>query len=58
MQSLEIRKYPKGHIIANELDECQEVLFVISGKYNIGYDINRKTIYRKQFGCQTIIGSF
>jgi len=58
LQGLEIRKLPKGHIIAEELDECHEILFVISGKYNVGYDINRKTIYRKQFGCQTIIGAF
>ena len=58
MQSLEIRQFKKGEIIAKELDECNEILFVISGKYNVGYDINRKTIYRKQFGCQTIIGAF
>jgi len=47
LQSLEIRKLPKGYIIAEELDECHEILFIMSGKYNVGYDINRKTIYRK-----------
>ncbi len=58
MQSLEIRKIQKGEIIARELDECDEILFVFRGRYNIGYEINRKYRFRKQFGCSTIIGAF
>lgn len=58
MQNLEIRKIHKGEIIAKELDECGEVLFVMEGRYNIGYEINKKIHYRKQFGSSTNIGSF
>ena len=46
-QNLEIRKIYKGDIIAKELDECDEILFVFQGKYNIGYEINRKNRFRK-----------
>ena len=58
MENLEIRKYEKGEIIIKELDECLEVLFVLEGTYNIGYEINKKIKYRKQFGFSTIIGGF
>ena len=47
MRNLEIRKIYKGDIIAKELDECNEILFVFQGKYNIGYEINRKNRFRK-----------
>lgn len=47
MQSLEIRKIHKYEMIARELDECDEILFVFQGRYNIGYEINRKNRYRK-----------
>jgi len=58
MQNLEIRKLVKGEIIAKELEECGEVLFVMEGRYNIGYEINKIVKFRKQFGPSTIIGSF
>ena len=47
MQSLEIRKINKYEMIARELDECDEILFVFQGRYNIGYEINRKNRYMK-----------
>jgi len=37
MKCLEIRHFKENQIIIEELDECQEVLFVMEGKYNIGY---------------------
>jgi hypothetical protein len=58
MHSLEIRHIKKGSIIARELDECHEILFVYDGRYNIGYEINKRVRFRKQFGCSTIIGGF
>jgi hypothetical protein len=30
----------------------------MEGRYNIGYEINKKAHFRKQFGSSTIIGSF
>ena len=58
MQNLEVRQFYPNEIIAKELEECQEVLFVFSGKYNVGYEINKKRYLRKQFGPSTIIGGF
>ena len=58
MQNLEVRKFNAGEYIAKELDECLEVLFVISGRYNVGYELNNVERYRKQFGPSTIIGGF
>ena len=56
--SLGIRQYHKGEMIAEELDECLEVIFVSQGKYNAGYQVNKKSRYRRQFGESTIIGLF
>ena len=58
MHGLDIRFIKKGEIIAKELDECLEILFVMEGRYNIGYEINKKVHLRKQFGSSTMIGSF
>jgi hypothetical protein len=58
MQNLEVRLYKKGEMIKIELDEGTEVLFVCSGRYNVGYEINKIKRYRKQFGASTIIGGF
>jgi hypothetical protein len=58
MHSLEKRRMLKGEIIAKELEECGEVLFVMEGRYNVGYEINKIVKFRKQFGPSTTIGSF
>lgn len=58
MRSLEARFFVKQEIISKELDECLEVLFVLDGKYDIGYEINKIRRFRKQFGPSTMIGGF
>ena len=58
MKNLQGRFYNKGLVIAEEQEECLEVIFVLRGKYNIGYEINRKRRFRKQFGPSTLIGAF
>jgi hypothetical protein len=47
MQHLEVRYFDAGQHISKELDECLEVLFVVSGRYNVGYEVNNKEKYRK-----------
>ena len=47
MSNLEIRNYSSGEIVHRELDECMEVLFVMDGKYDIGYEINKKLHWRR-----------
>ena len=58
MNQLEIRKFKRLDIIANEMEECLEVLFVEEGKYQVGYEINKKRFYKLQFGVSTVIGGF
>jgi signal-transduction protein with cAMP-binding, CBS, and nucleotidyltransferase domain len=58
MESLQIRFFEKGEVIARELDECNEVLFVYHGRYIVGYEVNNYSRFRKQFGYSTIIGGF
>ena len=47
MRSLEARFFIEYDIIHKELDECLEVLFVIEGRYAIGYEINKMRKYRR-----------
>ena len=47
MRSLETRYFMKYEVIYKELDECLEVLFVLEGKYNVGYEINKIRRFRK-----------
>ena len=46
MRSLESRYFIQHDVIHKELDECHEVLFIMEGKYNIGYEINKKRHFR------------
>ena len=46
MRNLEIRKFRANEMILNELEECDEILFVQSGRYAIGYEINKQKMYR------------
>ena len=45
-------------MIYKELDDCSEIYFVMSGKYDVGYEINKIRRYRIQFGDRTVIGGF
>lgn len=58
MFSLEMRYFKQGEMITQELSECSEVIFVCKGRYNIGYEINKRKCYRKQTGPSSIIGLF
>ena len=58
MSVLEMRRFEKGQIIANEMDESLEVIFVEQGRYNVGYEVNKTPFYRVRFGESTIIGGF
>jgi len=55
---LELRNFEAKEVIHKELDECLDVIFVENGRYDYGYEINKKKIYRIQFGCSTMIGGF
>ena len=58
LNSLEYRQFQNSQILVHELQECTELLFVEQGRYNIGYEINKKTYFRKQRGPISIIGGY
>ena len=58
MNSLEARFFNKNDIISMEMGECLEILFVEHGYYKVGYEVNKKTFFRRQFGESTTIGGF
>lgn len=47
LQNLEVRFFREGEIIYNELDEILEILFIYSGRYNVGFEINKRKYFRK-----------
>lgn len=47
MSNLQIRFFKAGSQIIKELDETDETLFVMKGKYNVGYEINLKIYMRR-----------
>ena len=58
LKTLEIRFFKKNVLIAAEMDECMEVLFVEHGYYKVGYQINNRVFFRRHFGMFTTIGGF
>ena len=58
LSALEMRRYLKDEIITNEMDESFEILFVELGRYDVGYEVNKKPFYRLRFGESTQIGGF
>ena len=51
LSNLEPRREDPGVIIADELDEFNEVLFFTKGEYHVGFTINRETTYVLRFTC-------
>ena len=41
-----------------ELDAPGEFYFVMEGKYDVGYNLNRQRQYRLQFGDRTTLAAF
>ena len=47
MSLLENRNYKAGEDVLIELEEVAELTFVLDGKYDIGYQINKKNTFRR-----------
>ena len=47
MNNLEMRYLEKREIIANEMEECVELLFICKGRYSVGYEINKKKYFKR-----------
>lgn len=50
--------FNKDEIIYNELDDCDQVIYVMHGQYDVGYTINLFTKMKIRLSCKTIIGVF
>lgn len=49
---------PEGTIMFRELEEIQEVIFVLTGNVHVGFEINRRTKFVVQFTDKAIIGAY
>mmetsp|Transcript_13415 Transcript_13415/g.20981 ORF Transcript_13415/g.20981 Transcript_13415/m.20981 type:complete len:88 (+) Transcript_13415:825-1088(+) len=58
MKTMEVRHFMAREIVVYELDEANEIVFVLEGKYDIGYEINNEKMWRRQFGISTCIGGY
>jgi hypothetical protein len=45
-------------MILSELDDVEELIFVVSGEYGVGYEFNKIKCYGKKIGRKTVIGDY
>jgi hypothetical protein len=57
-EKLNPMKYNKNEKVFGELDEVNEVFFVMQGTYRIGYEINKKEYFNLAMREGTMIGGF
>jgi myosin-crossreactive antigen len=58
LKSLEPRIFSADHVIYKELDEVNEILFIESGEYDIGYEVNKQERFKMRLEGRTVIGAF
>ena len=58
MQCLEPRKYYEGELIYEELQEVLEITFIMTGTYQVGYEINKLVKMKIQLPLGTSFGGF
>ena len=58
MRYLEPRKYYDGELIYQELQEVLEITFIMTGTYQVGYEINKITKMKIQLPLGTSFGGF
>ena len=56
--NLEPRKIDALETIYLELDEVNEIIFIESGEYKIGYEVNKIEKFKMRLGPNTVIGAF
>jgi len=56
MQSMEPRQFFAGDTIYKEMEQVEEVIFVIAGDYVVGYTINSIEHFALRMGKKTVIG--
>ena len=58
LQTLEPRREDRNVILLHELDEVTEVIFMMNGTYEIGFEINRHPHMILRFKNSNVIGAY
>lgn len=58
LQNLEPIHFQAKTVLYNELDDVNEVTFIEKGLYDIGYEINKKHIFKIRMPNRSVIGTF
>ncbi len=56
MRNLEPRHFNVGETIYDDMEEVEEIIFVVSGFYTVGYTVNSTEYFALKMGPKTIIG--
>ena len=58
LQALEPRHYTKGETIYHDMEEVDELIFVVKGEYAIGYTVNGKEFLALRLSARSCIGDY
>ena len=58
MKTLEPRRYRHGEVIHGELEEVQEVQFIVQGSFLVGFEVNKKRQMKLHFPPGCVIGAY
>jgi hypothetical protein len=58
LQSLEAVCFKPDHIILNELDSVNSIVFITDGKIDIGFEINKKIMFKMRLTNKIVIGFY
>ena len=58
LQAMEPRRFNKGEIIYHDMEEVDELIFVVKGEYAIGYTVNGKESLALRLSARTCIGDY
>ena len=56
MQNLEPRHFTAEETIYDDMEDVEEIIFVVSGSYLVGYKVNSTEYFALKMGAKTIIG--
>jgi hypothetical protein len=56
MQRMEPRRFEKGEIIYHDMEDVEEIIFVLNGPYAVGYTVNSVEYLALKLGPKTVIG--
>jgi hypothetical protein len=58
MQVMEPRHFLKGEIIYHDMEEVDDLIFVVRGEYAIGYTMNSTEYLALRLSARTVIGDY